>query len=88
MEQLEIALYVEGRCRRCRRAWRLLGRRGYAFEAIDVSGEEELREWLIGATGSKAVPQVFVDGRLVGDFAVLRALDISGDLERLVRGAV
>jgi len=88
MEQLEIALYVEGGCRRCRRARRLLGRRGYAFEAIDVSGDDGLRDWLIGATGTKAVPQVFVGGRLVGGLAVLRALDISGDLERLVRGEV
>jgi glutaredoxin 3 len=88
MDQMEIAIYVEARCRRCWRARRLLRRRGYAFEVIDVSGDDELRNWLIEATGSKTVPQVFVDGRLVGGFAVVRALDISGDLDRLVRGAV
>jgi glutaredoxin 3 len=88
MDQQEIAIYVNGRCRRCWRARRLLRRRGYAFEEIDVSGDDELRNWLIETTGSKTVPQVFVDGRLVGGFAVIRALDISGDLERLVRGAV
>ena len=88
MDQQEIVIYVEARCRRCWRARRLLRRRGYAFEVIDISGDDELRNWLVGTTGSQTVPQVFVDGRLVGDFAVVRALDNSGDLERLVRGAV
>ena len=88
MDQQEIAIYVKARCRRCRRARRLLRRRGYAFEVTDVPGDDELRNWLVGATGSKTVPQVFVDGRLVGGLAVVRALDNSGDLERLVRGAV
>jgi glutaredoxin 3 len=88
MDQQKIAIYVEARCRRSWRARRLLRRRGYAFEAIDVSGDDELRNWLVETTGSKTVPQVFVDGRLVGSFAVVRALDISGDLDRLVRGKV
>jgi glutaredoxin 3 len=88
MDQQEIAIYVKARCRRCWRARRLLRRRGYAFEAIDVSGDDDLRNWLVEPTGSKTVPQIFVDGRLVGDFAVIRTLDISGDLERLVRGEV
>jgi glutaredoxin 3 len=88
MDQMQIAIYVEARCRRCWRARRLLRRRSYAFEVIDVSGDEEMRDWLIEATGSKTVPQVFIDGRLVGDFAVVKTLDSSGDLDRLVRGEV
>jgi glutaredoxin len=34
------------------------------------------------------VPYVFVDHRPVGGFGDIKALDRSGDLERLVRGAV
>jgi glutaredoxin 3 len=88
MDQKEVAIYVEARCQRCWRAKRLLRRRSYAFEVIDVSGDDELRKWLVEATGTKTVPQVFVDGRLVGGFAVIRALDSSGELDRLVRGEV
>ena len=88
MDQMRIAIYVRARCRRCRRAKRLLRRRNYAFEAIDVSGDDGLLNRLVEATGSKTVPQVFVDGRLLGGFAALRALDSSGDLDRLVRGEV
>jgi glutaredoxin 3 len=88
MDQMKIAIFVKARCRRCRRAERLLSRRNYAFEAIDVYGDEGLLNRLVEATGSKTVPQVFVDGRLVGGFSVIRALDSSGDLERLVQGEV
>jgi glutaredoxin 3 len=88
MDQKEIAIYVKARCQRCWRAKRLLRRRSYAFEVIDVSGDDELRKWLVEATGTKTVPQVFVDGRLVGGFAVIRALDSSGELDRLVRREV
>jgi glutaredoxin 3 len=88
MNQKEIAIYVKSRCRRCWRAKRLLRRRSYAFEVIDVSDDDGLRNWLVEATGSKMVPQLFVDGRLVGGFAVIRALDSSGDLDRLLRGEV
>lgn len=88
MDQMEIAIYVKGSCRRCWRAKRLLRRRSYAFEVIDVSDDDEMSNWLVKATGSKTVPQVFVDRRLVGGLAVIRALDSSGDLDRLVRGEV
>ena len=88
MDQKEIAIYIKARCRRCWRAKRLLRRRSYAFEVIDVSSDDGLRNWLVETTGSNTVPQVFVDGRLVGGLAVVRALDSSGDLDRLVRGEV
>lgn len=64
MDQKKIAIYVKTHCRRCWRAKRLLRRKSYALEVIDVSGDDGLRNWLVEATGSKTVPQVFVDGRL------------------------
>jgi glutaredoxin 3 len=88
MDQKEIVLYTKGRCLYCWRTKRLLRRRGYTFEVIDVSGKDELHIWLVETTGSKTVPQVFVDERLVGGFEVIRTLDHSGDLDRLVRGDV
>jgi glutaredoxin 3 len=88
MDQKGIVLYTKSGCLYCWRTKRLLRRRGYVFEVIEMSGNEELRARLAEATGTKVVPQVFVDGRLVGSFDVVRALDSSGDLERLVRGRV
>jgi glutaredoxin 3 len=88
MDKKEIVLYTKYRCLRCWRTKRLLRRKGYVFQMIDVSRDDELRVRVVETTGSKTAPQVFVDGRLVGSFDEVRALDRSGDLDRLVRGEV
>ena len=87
MYQEEIVLYAKARSRPCRRARRLLERKGYAFEEVDV-GDEGLRVSLIEATGRKTLPLVFLDSRLVGGFDEIEALERTGDLDRLVRGRV
>ena len=84
MDQLRVEIYVKGRSLYCWRAKRLFRNKGYAFEVLEVSNERELPSTSVNAT----VPQVFIDGRLVGGFAVLRDLDRSGNRERLVRGTV
>ena len=88
MDQLRITMYAEGPSLSCWRTERLLRRRGYAFEVVDVTGHGELRSWLAETTSRKGLPAVFVDGRLVGNFQIIKALDGSGDLDRLVRGEV
>ena len=88
MYQEEIVIYARTRCRQCRRARRILKRRGYAFEAVDVGGDEELSARLVETTGKKEVPLIFLGGRLVGGLADIEALERSGDLDRLVRGRV
>jgi glutaredoxin 3 len=88
MDQKEIVIYTKGRCLHCWRIKRLLRRRGYAFEVIDVSGGDKERIWPVDGTDNTSVPRVFVDHRPVGGFATVNALDRSGDLDRLVRGEV
>ena len=88
MDQKRVVVYVGHANPRCWRAKRLLRRKGYAFEVVEVSSDSELPVPPARARGRRAVPQVFIDGRLVGGFEVIRALDRAGDLDRLVRGAV
>ena len=89
MYQEEVVLYGVTRSRSCRRVRRLLRRKGYAFEEIDVGFDEGLLVSLGEATGKKVLlPLVFLGGRLVGGLDEIEALERSGDLERLVRGIV
>ncbi len=89
MHQEEVVLYAVARSRSCRRARRLLRRKGYAFEEIDVGVDEGLLATLSEVTGRTILqPLVFLGGRLVGGLDEIEALDRSGDLERLVRGRV
>ena len=87
MYQEEILIYARARSRSCRRARRLLERKGYAFEEVDV-GDDGLRVSLIEATGRKTLPLVFLGGRLVGGLGEIQELEHAGDLDRLVRGRV
>jgi glutaredoxin 3 len=82
-EQRRMIMYVKPYDRRCWRARRLLRRRGYAFEEIKVSRGNDRLDL---SASLKVVPQLFIDGRPVGGLSTIKALDRSGDLERLVRG--
>ena len=53
MYQEEVVLYGVARSRSCRRARRLLRRKGYAFEEVDVGGDEGLLVSLSEATGKR-----------------------------------
>ena len=88
MDQQPVVIYVKHRSPHSWRAKRLLRRKGYAFEVVEVSSESELPASPTGTTSNRTVPQIFVDGRLVGGFDVIKALDRVGQLDRLVRGEV
>lgn len=89
MNQMEVALYTKDKSFRCWRAMRLFRRKGYALEVVNVftdGGEGDAR--IDRTISQKRVPFIFVDGRPVGGFDVLMALERSGNLDRLVRGEV
>jgi glutaredoxin len=88
MDQKRVEIYVKRRSPYCWRAKRLFRNKGYAFEVVEVSSDRELPAPPTPTTVNGTIPQVFVDGRLVGGFYVVRDLDRTGDLDRLVRGEV
>lgn len=88
MDQRELVLYTRHRSWRCWRAMRLLRRMGYAFDVVDTTDDAELCASLERASGHDAAPYLFVDGRPVGDFSVIKALDRSGTFDWLVRGNI
>lgn len=88
MDQKPVLIYVKHRSPRSWRAKRLFRSKGYAFEVVEVPSEGELPAPPGRKTGNTTVPQVFVDGRLVGGFDAITALDRAGQLDRLVRGEV
>ncbi len=77
-----VKLYCTRTCSYCIRAKELLDRKHIAYEVIDVSGDEETRDWLYATTGRSTVPQVFIDGEAIGGYRELCVLDRTGDLEK------
>lgn len=79
-----VRLYTTPICPYCVRAKRLLQQKGVSYEEIDVSGNDELRRWLVSASGQRTVPQIWIENLHVGGFDELYALDRAGKLDALL----
>lgn len=81
----KIEIYTKQLCPYCTRAKSLLGRKGAAFEEIDISmGGPKRTEMIERAGGRTTVPQVFIDGAHVGGSDELASLDRRGELDTLL----
>jgi glutaredoxin 3 len=82
----KVVVYTKKVCPHCNRAKALLRRKGVAYEEVDLEGDDQKRLWLAEVTGQKTVPQIFVDGRSLGGFSDIDALDRRGELDPILRG--
>jgi glutaredoxin 3 len=83
----EITIYTRQFCGYCSAAKRLLAEKGVAFREIDATGAPEKRKEMMERSGRFTFPQIFVDGRHVGDCDELYALDARGALDQVLAGA-
>ena len=87
-EEVQVAkveLYTTTYCPFCHRAKALLKNKGVEFEEIDVTNDPALREKMVKlAGGRRTVPEIFINGRIIGGYDELRALDIKGELDALL----
>ena len=81
-----VVVYTTNWCPQCRSAEALLARRGIAFEEVDAEAQwgAAFRDELYKLTGQLTVPQIVIDGRPVGGWSDLVALDESGELRRIL----
>jgi glutaredoxin 3 len=83
----QVTVYTRKWCGYCTAAERLLKNKGVAFENIDCTGDDAKRRWLADVTGRTTVPQIFIDGRAIGGYDDMRALERSGELDKLLAGS-
>ena len=81
---MRVTVYTTTFCTYCVRAKRLLETRGIPFEEVDVTNDDDRRDWLVQTTKRKTVPQIFIDGRGIGGSDELHAMDRSGELGRIM----
>lgn len=81
-----IQIYSKRVCPYCVAAKALLSKKGVPYEEIDVENDDALRAWLVETTGQRTVPQIFADGRPLGGFSDISALDRAGELDPILRG--
>jgi glutaredoxin 3 len=67
------------------RAKSLLKSKGVEFTEIDVTDDAELRQKMVELSGGRrTVPEIFIDGKIVGGYDELRALNDAGQLDAML----
>jgi glutaredoxin 3 len=80
-----VVVYSTPFCGYCGAAKRLLAGKGADVTEIDVMFDPEQRQKMMDKSGGRrTVPQIFIDGRHIGGFDDLSALEASGELDRLL----
>jgi glutaredoxin 3 len=78
-----VEVYTTAMCPYCVAAKRLLTERSIPYADLDVASDDALRADVMRRSGRRTVPQIFIDGRSIGGFEELRALDAAGELAGL-----
>lgn len=81
----EVIVYTTNYCPYCVKVKQLLRSKGVDFEEVDLTNDDAGRIALVEKSGGrKTVPQVFIDGKHVGDCDDLYALDAKKELDSLL----
>ena len=81
----KVEIYTKAWCPYCSRAMALLGSKGVEPQEFDITmGGPQRAEMIDRSSGRTTVPQIFIDGRHVGGFDDLAALDRQGKLDPLL----
>jgi|TARA_B110000967_G_C18552774_1_gene396214 glutaredoxin 3 len=80
-----ILMYSSSYCPYCTNAEKLLFEKGFdVTEKILVDESPEELQKMMKITGKRTVPQIFIDNIYIGGFEELRALDLSGELDKIL----
>jgi glutaredoxin 3 len=81
----KVQIYTTSYCPFCVRAKNLLKNKGIPFQEIDVTDDDELRERMVELSGGRrTVPEIFINGKIIGGFEELKALNDRGQLDPLL----
>ena len=80
-----IEVYTTKYCPYCTRAKALLRSKGVEFDEIDVTDDPELRMRMVELSGGRrTVPEIFINGEIIGGCDELYELEMSGELDALL----
>lgn len=83
----KIEIYTKPTCPYCVRAKQLLENKGQEWVEIDLTVEpERTNEMIERAGGRRTVPEIFIDGKLIGGYDDMAALESEGKLDPMLAG--
>jgi monothiol glutaredoxin len=89
IEQEPVALFMKGTpqfvmCGNSDRALRALRASGAPVTAVDVLRDPAIRQELSAVSGWPTIPQVFVNGELIGGADIVEELSATGELTKVL----
>ncbi len=81
----KIKIYSKTTCPACVMAKEILDKKGASYEEIILDGKPEETEALMSKTGMRTVPQIFINGELIGGCSDLMDLDRQKKLDPLLQ---
>ncbi len=80
-----VELYTTTSCPFCVRAKSLLKSKGVQFTEIDVTDDDAMRQKMVELSGGRrSVPEIFINGKIVGGYDELKALNDAGELDQML----
>jgi len=80
----KVEIYTKSYCPYCKRAKELLRIKGVEFTEFDVTADPAKEQEMRRRAGRETVPEIFVDGDLLGGCDDLFDLDEKGELNDIV----
>lgn len=81
-----IEMYTAAYCGFCLRAKALFKSKSASWNEIHVDHDAERRLEMVERSGRRTVPQIFIDGRHIGGYDDLYALERKSELDALLVG--
>jgi glutaredoxin 3 len=85
--KIAITVYGSEHCSYCLAARMLLKKKGLEYEDILVTKSDQARQDMERITGRHTVPQIIINGTVIGGFDELYAMDASGELDAILAAA-
>jgi glutaredoxin 3 len=87
-QQAKVDVYTSRFSPQCMKAKALLDHKGVTYNEFFVDRDEQIRAVMVKRSGGRTtVPQIFINGRPVGGFEELEALEAGGQFELLLSQA-
>lgn len=82
--QAKVVMYSKNPCPYCVNAKRMLDNKGVSYEVIDLTDKPDEMDAIKNKTGWRTVPIIMIDGKLVGGYSDMKALEDEGKLDPML----
>jgi len=81
----KVVIYTKDPCPYCVRAINMLNEKEISFEEIDLTDNFTEMDRIKNETGWRTMPIIMIDGKVIGGYSDLKALDDDGKLMPLLQ---